>query len=175
MWVAEQPVFLRKPWKSVLAPAREEHVGNPPEPRKLAPGSQALQWLVNYQHSLWWISSRGECSQARSKPRSLCAPWGTSGADQSPLHPTPTGTVLVWSNGNPLLLLCLPIPSARLLFAHPHLPSEDARGGGLGEVQNTHIFALCSLNRCCLRSSHALAWRQVLRSCGRQASLQGYI
>lgn len=41
------------------------------------------------------------------------------------------------------LFFCLPVLSARLLFAHPHLPSEDARGGGgLGEVQDTHTFAL---------------------------------
>lgn len=51
-------------------------------------------------------------------------------------------TVLMESAGSTLLPPLVPAkPSARLVFAHPHLPSEDARADGWERLR-MHTFTL---------------------------------
>lgn len=63
VWVAEHPVFLRKPRRSVLTPATERMLGTPLDPGNLLWAPRAPV-ACKLSAQSWWISSRGQCSQA---------------------------------------------------------------------------------------------------------------
>lgn len=158
VWVEEKPVFLRKPGRRMLGPAREMLRAHLDSGNLLWP--QALQWLVNYQHNLRWISSKGQYSQSRpctKKSVLLEAP-----VELARVLSTQRPQTQLWRGAMEThypFSLVPPNPQCQAAICTPTSAHRGCQGRVVGTGSGHAHICTRSLNRCCLRSAQC-SWHR---------------